>query len=193
MQLSSSGGVLYVTGQGLGSTGAIEAFALNQGIPTRVTNSPFTTGNGPYGLAIAPGGGFLYTANTLDPSISEFPIKKDGSLGLVNIIGEQYSSPVALFIDKSGSYLYVANQGSTNLAAYSIGSDGALALLTNSPFGTGSGPSSMAGDSGGKYLFVGNQTSPVIQSFSLARSTGTLSSVATYSVPGKPTSIAITP
>lgn len=192
MTLSPSGGVLYVTGQGQ-TTGYIEAFSLNQGVPTVVGNSPFLTGNNPYGLVVAPGGGFLYTANALDNSISEFPINTDGSLGLVNILGEQYAAPVVLFIDKSGTYMYVANQGSSNLAAYSIGSDGALTLLTNSPFATGSAPSSIASDPGGKYLFVGNQTSPVIHSFSLDTSTGTLTSVASYSVPGNPISIAVTP
>jgi 6-phosphogluconolactonase (cycloisomerase 2 family) len=96
-------------------------------------------------------------------------------------------------IDKSGKYMYVANQGSTNLAAYSIGSDGALTLLTNSPFATKAQPSVIATDSGGKYLFVGNQSSPVVQSFSLDTSSGTLTSVNTYSLPGTPTSIAVTP
>ena len=196
MALSPSGGVLYVTGQSQ-ANGFIEAFTLNQGIPTVVNNSPFITGNGPYGLALAPGGGFLYTANTLDSSISEFTINADGSLTEISgsPIGEsvQNSSPVALFIDKSGAFLYVADQGSTSLAAYSIGSDGTLALLTNSPFATGSGPGAIASDSGGKYLFVGNQTNPGIQSFSLDTRNGTLTSVATYGVAGKPTSIAITP
>ena len=122
-------------------------------------------------------------------------INADGSLSELSgsPIGEQYAAPVTLFIDKSGAYLYVANNGSSNLAAYSIGSDGSLALLTGSPFGTGSQPNSLATDSGGKYLFVGNQQSPVIQSFSLDTGTGALTSVATYPVPGSPTSIALTP
>jgi 6-phosphogluconolactonase len=198
MALSPSGGVLYVTGQGQ-TTGFIEAFALNQGTPTVVTGSPFLTGNNPYGLVIAPGGGFLYTGNFGDNSISEFTIGADGSLTQISgsPIGEpaQSSGPVGLFIDKSGTYLYVANQTSSpsSLAGYSIGTDGTLALLTSSPFATGSGPSSITSDSGGKYLFVGNQSSPVIQSFSLDSGTGTLTSVATYTVTGKPTSIAITP
>jgi 6-phosphogluconolactonase len=195
MTLSPSGGFLYVTGQ-VQNTGIIEAFAVTQGVPC---TSPAcllpisNTGNGPYGLTIAPGGGFLYTANLLDNSISEFPINADGSLGLANVVGEQYSGPNALLIDKSGKYMYVANQGSTNLAAYSIGSDGGLTLLTTSPFGTAASPNVIASDSAGKYLFVGNQKSPVIQSFSLAASTGVLTSVSTYSVAGAPTSIAITP
>ena len=49
----------------------------------------------------------------------------------------------------------------------------------------------IAADSSGKYLFVGNQSSPAVQSFSLAASSGTLTSVATYPVPAAPTSIVI--
>jgi 6-phosphogluconolactonase (cycloisomerase 2 family) len=193
IQVSPSGGFLYVTGTG--SPGFIEAFSLNQGVPSVVSGTPFFTGTGPYGLAVASSGGFLYTANKLDNSISEFTINSDGSLTQFSNspIGEQYSGPVALLIDKSGKYMYVANQGSTNLAAYSIGSDGALTLLTNSPFATKAQPSVIATDSGGKYLFVGNQSSPVVQSFSLDTGSGTLTSVNTYSLPGTPTSIAVTP
>jgi 6-phosphogluconolactonase (cycloisomerase 2 family) len=192
MKVSPSGTFLYVTGTG--SPGFIEAFSLNQGVPSVVPGSPFLTGAGPYGLVIAPSGKFLYIANKLDNSISEFTVNADGSLTQFSNspIGEQFTGPVALFIDKSGKYMYVANQSSTNLAAFSIGSDGSLTLLTASPFATGTQPAVIATDSGGKYLFVGNQTNPAVQSFSLA-SSGTLTSVATYTLPGAPTSIAVTP
>jgi 6-phosphogluconolactonase (cycloisomerase 2 family) len=199
MKVSPSGGTLYVTGEfsnGVLRSGIIEVFTTNQGIlaPLLPINT-FTTGNNPFGLTISSSGSFLYTANTLDNSISEFTINADGSLTELSgsPIGEQYSTPVSLLIDKSGAYMYVANQGSTNLAAYSIGSDGSLALLATSPFGTGTQPSTISSDSGGKYLFVGNQQSPVIQSFSLDTGTGALTSVASYSVPGNPASIATTP
>lgn len=192
----SSGGGLYITGQGttgVATSGIIQAFTVSQGIPTVVAGSPYLTGRGPYGLAIAPGGGFLYTANTLDNSISIFPINSDGSLGQANTIGQQYSNPIALLIDKSGKYMYVANQGSSNLSGFSIGSDGGLTLLSTSPFATASGPSVLATDSLGKYVFVGNQKSPAIQSFFL--DSGTLSSVASYPISGgsNPISIAVTP
>jgi 6-phosphogluconolactonase len=191
MKVSPSGSVLYVTIGG--GPGSIEAFNLTQGVLSSL-GSPFPTGKSPYGLVIAPSGGFLYTANTLDNSISEFTIKADGSLEKLpdSPIGEQYSAPVGLLIDKSGAFLYVANQGSGNLAAYSIGSDGSLTLLTNSPFGTVGGPYSLASDSSGKHLFVGSQQSAGVQSFSLDVSNGTLTSVATYSA-GSTTSIAVTP
>jgi 6-phosphogluconolactonase len=195
MALSPSGSVLYVTGGGsLGTSGVIQAFSVAQGVPQIpvITGSPFSTGSNPYGLAIAPGGGFLYTGNNApDNTISEFTINSDGSLTQLasSPFGTQYAGPVALQIDKSGKYLYVANQGSTNLAGYSIGTDGSLIVLSSSPFGTAANPSTLAIDSAGKYLFVGNQKGPVIQSFSLDSSTGTLTSIASYSVPGTPTSI----
>jgi 6-phosphogluconolactonase len=193
MKVSPSGTFLYVTVTG--SPGFIEAFSLNQGIPSVVPGSPFFTGAGPYGLAIAPGGGFLYVANKLDNSISEFKINSDGSLTQFpnSPIGQQFAGPLALLIDKTAKYLYVANQGASNLAGYSIGSDGALTLLTSSPFGTGAQPSVLAIDPQGKYLFAGNQSTPKVQSFRLDTSSGTLTSVNTYSIPGGPTSLAVTP
>ncbi len=97
-------------------------------------------------------------------------------------------------MDKSGKYLFVANQGSGNLAGYSIGSDGSIALLASSPFGTGAQPSFIASDPNGNFLFVGNQgTSGAVQSFSLATSSGTLTSVSTYNAGSTPTSIVLTP
>lgn len=199
----SPGNVLYITGQG--TQGYIEAFPLTNGVlGTPLTGSPYTTGNGPYGLAIATETSsgttttYLYTANKLDNSISEFTIGSGGVLSqLANSpIGETYTSPVSLVIDKSQKYLYVANQGNGNLGGYSIGTDGSLTLISGSPFITGTEPSVLAGDPGGGYLFVGNQsTSSQIQSFSLDGSNGTLTSVAVYPITGTgaPTSIVLTP
>jgi len=197
MAVAPSGNVLYVTGQG--TQGYIEAFPLTGGVlGAQLAGSPFTTGDNPYGLAIAPGGGFLYTGNKTDSSISEFTIGSGGILTpLANSpISEVYNAPVSLVIDKSGKYLYAANQGNGNLAGYSIGSDGSLTLLSSSPFVTGTQPNFVAADPGGGYIFVGYGTSPpALQSFSLAGSSGTLTSVGAYSVTGSgaPTSIVVSP
>ena len=203
MKVSPSGNVLYVTGAGTGGIdppGIIQAFSLNQGVATPLSTSPYFTGNGPYGLQISSSGSVLYTANKLDNSISEFTINSDGSLAIISgsPIGETYAGPVSLLIDKSGTYLYVANQSSSpgNLAAYTIASDGSLTLLSTSPFGTGPNPSVIADDPGGKYLFVGNQASSsgTIESFSLDTSSGTLTTVDTYTITGgSPKSIVVTP
>ncbi|MGA1985215.1 MAG: beta-propeller fold lactonase family protein [Candidatus Sulfotelmatobacter sp.] len=196
INLQVAGGFLYVTGAG--EQGYIEVFSINNGVLTPLSPASFyITGTNPYGLAITPNGSYLYTANNVDNSISEFSVTSGALSQFSNSpIGQQtgYSGPVALLIDKSGKYLYVANQGTTNLAGYSIGStDGSLTLLTTSPFGTGANPSVLASDSGGAYLFVGNQKSPfAIQSFSLDTSSGQLTSVHSYTVPNAPASIATT-
>jgi len=194
MALTPSGNSLYVTGQG--QFGYVEEFPISSGVlGAPVTGSPFVTGNGPNGLAIDTSGSFLYTANTIDGTISEFTVNADGSLSLIQTLGESYSSPTGLLIDNSGKYLYVANRGSTNVAAYSVGSDGGLTLLTNSPFATGTSPTILATDSSGKFFFVGTQSSQSsqIQSFTLDPGSGTLTSVATYPIGANPTSIVITP
>jgi len=194
MKLSPSGSSLYVTVQA--GVGYIEVFPVSKGVIGRPTVGPFQTGTNPFGLVIDSSGKYLYTANTTDNSLSEFTINSsNGSLTPLqnSPIGQTYISPVALLIDKSGKYLYVANQGSSNLSAYTIGSDGALTVLSTSPFGTGSNPSFISMDPSGNYLFVGNQgSSAAVQSFSLQSSTGTLTSVQSYSVPGTATSIAVT-
>jgi 6-phosphogluconolactonase (cycloisomerase 2 family) len=196
MRLSPSGNVLYVTGQA--TTGIVQAFSVNAGVFTNqpIAGSPFTTGNGPYGLTMDAGGKFLYTANKLDNSISMFTVNGDGSLTPLpnSPFGETGTGPSALLIDSSGKYMYVVNnQSPGNLLAYSIGSDGSLTLISNSQFSTGAEPNFIASDPSGKYLFVGNQSSPVVQSLSLNASNGILTSVASYSVSGTPTSIVITP
>lgn len=196
MRLSPSGTVLYVTGQGI--TGIVQAFAVNAGQfgNQPIPGSPFATGNGPYGMAMDSGGKFLYTANALDNSISEFKINGDGSLAPLpnSPFGETGTGPIALLIDQSGKYMYVLNnQAQGNLLAYSIGSDGSLTLIANSQFATSAQPNFMATDPSGKYLFVGNQASPAkIQSLNLNGGNGILTSVASYSVPGTPTSIVVT-
>jgi 6-phosphogluconolactonase (cycloisomerase 2 family) len=200
MQVSPSGGILYVTGpsNGMGLSGVIEAFTLNQGVLTALApTSFFFTGTNPYGLAIEFGsnGDFLYTANNIDDSISEFTVNADGSLSQFpnSPLGVQYAGPLALLVDKSGKYLFVANQSTSFLTGYSVGSNGALTLLTSSPFAVGSNPTVIASDPDGNYLFVGNQKTPVVQSFNLNTSSGALTSVASYPLPGNPTSFAITP
>jgi 6-phosphogluconolactonase len=191
MQLAPSGNILYVTGQT--TTGVIQAFAVNAGVFNNqpIAGSPYTTGNAPYGLAIDSSGKFLYTANTIDASISEFKINSDGSLTALagSPIGQTGTGPTTLLIDNSGKYMYVGN--TQNLQAYSVGSDGSLTLNSNSQFSTAAQPNTIASDPSGKYLFVGSPSA--IQSLSLNSSSGTLTSIATYSVSTTPTSIVVTP
>jgi 6-phosphogluconolactonase (cycloisomerase 2 family) len=195
MQLAPSGNILYVTGQTV--TGVVQAFSVNAGVFSNqpIAGSPYTTGNAPYGLTINSSGTFLYTANTIDSSISEFKINSDGSLTALagSPIGQTGASPTALLIDNSGKYMYVLNNQATgNLQAYSVGSDGSLNLISNAQFGTTTAqPNTIASDPSGKYLFLGSPSA--IQSLSLNSGSGVLTSVATYTVSTTPTSIVVTP
>jgi 6-phosphogluconolactonase len=191
MQLAPSGNILYVTGQA--TTGVVQAFSVNAGVFSNqpIAGSPYTTGNAPYGLAIDSSGKFLYTANTIDASISEFKINSDGSLTALagSPIGQTGAGPTTLLIDNSGKYMYVGN--TQNLQAYSVASDGSLTLNSNSQFSTAAQPNTIASDPSGKYLFVGSPSA--VQSLSLNSSNGTLTSIATYAVSTTPTSIVVTP
>lgn len=195
MQVSPSGTFLYVTGEG--QPGYIEVFTLSSGVLTPLSpTSFFFTGTNPYGLAISPNGNYLYTANNIENSISEFTISTGSLSQLANSpIGQQSTTttPVALLVDKTGAFLYVANQGSPNLTGYQIGTDGGINLITTSPFTTGAQPSALASDPAGKYLFVGNQKSPfTIQSFNLNTGSGALTLVNSYPVPQAAASITTT-
>jgi DNA-binding beta-propeller fold protein YncE len=106
-------------------------------------------------------------------------------------LADTQQHPVALIVDQAGKYLYVANQGSSNISSYSITSGtGFPVAITDSPFGAESQPSFLVLDPSGKYLYVGNQTgSAGIQAFGI--SSGSLNSIATYSVGNTPMSIAV--
>ena len=190
--LDPSGTILYVTGNGtLG--GLVEAFSLTAGQLTFVASSQ--AGSSPNGLVVSPNGSFVYTANTNDNSISEFS-SSNGVLSQIAgspIGGGTFDSPLSLFINKTGGFLSVANNGFNNIAVDAIGSDGSLSVISTSPFASNAQPSFISGDPNGEYIFVGNQSSPAIQSFALTASSGTLTAVASYKLPGTPTSIAILP
>ena len=194
IKVTPNGTALYVSGPG--SPGFIEVWSLVSGVPQSVIQA-VQPGTNPYGLAIDSTGSHLYVANTGDASIGQYSISAtDGTLTMIApAFGQTVSAPVSLLVDNSGKYLYVANNQSPGfLTAYGIGSDGSLTLLTASPFTTPTNPVFIATDPSGKYLFVGNQASgAVIQSFSLNASTGSLTSVASYSVGTTPSSIVVLP
>ena len=202
MVLSPSGNFLYVSVESFPPT--IEVFSISAGSLTFVGPLVQTGSNFNY-LTISTNGQFLYSANTVDSSISEFAICPNSSVPacstqangtLSELSGSPIfttgSAPLALLVDNTGKFLFSAQRGLNNIGAYSIGSDGGLTVLSNSPFTSKAQPSFIATDPNGKFLFVGNQSGPAIQSFSLNTSNGTLTSVASYTIGSTPTSIAVT-
>jgi 6-phosphogluconolactonase len=197
MQLSPSGNFLYVSAPS-SPTGIIAVFSVTAGV---LSSSPivggltFTADNDPASIAIDPKGSYLYAANSAANSISIYSIASSGLLTEVpqSPLADAFQHPISLVLDSTGSYLYAANQGSNNVATYSITSGTGFPVeVTDSPFATETEPSFLAVDPNSKYLFVGNQTgSAGIQAFGIA--SGSLNTIATYSVGNTPTSIAILP
>jgi 6-phosphogluconolactonase len=191
MQVSPSGKFLYVTASSQ-PTGLVAVFSVNAGVPSLVSSSP-TPDNDPSGLAIAPSGSFLYTANATSSSISIYAISASGTLTQVpqSPLADNQQHPVALTVDPAGQFLYVANQGSNNISSYSITSGtGFPVSITASPFGSEAQPSFLTIDPNGKYLFVGNLASGAgIEAFGIA--SGSLNTINTYSVGNGATSIAV--
>jgi 6-phosphogluconolactonase len=191
MQLSPSGNFLYVSAPS-SPTGIIAVFSLTAGVPTLVSLTS-TADNNPSGIAIDPGGAYLYAANSTANSISIFSIDSSGALTEVpqSPLADNSQRPVALILDPTGKFLYVANQGSSNIGTYSITSGtGFPVAITDSPFGSQGQPSFLVADPSGKYLYVGNQSGNAgIQAFGVA--SGSLNSIATYPVGNTPTSIAV--
>jgi 6-phosphogluconolactonase len=191
MQISSSGNFLYVSAPSQ-QTGIIAVFSVNAGVLSQVgfTN---TADNDPAGLAVDPGGAYLYAANASANSISIYSIASSGLLTEVpqSPLADAQQHPVALFVDSTGGFLYVANQGSSNIGTYSItAGTGFPVAITDSPFACEAQPSFVIGDPNGKYIYVGNQSGGAgIQAFGNA--SGSLNSIATYAVGNSPTSIAI--
>lgn len=195
MQLSPSGNFLYVSAPS-SQFGLIAVFSVTAGVlssaPIGLTN---TVDNNPASIAIDPKGAYLYLANSTTSSISIYSIASSGILTQVpqSPLADAFQHPISLVLDSTGSFLYVANQGSNNIASYSItSSTGFPVEVTDSPFGSEVEPSVLAIDPNSKYLYVGNQTgSAGIQAFGLA--SGSLNTIASYSVGNTPTSIAILP
>ena len=156
LALSSTGQFLYVANRASNNVTVfqVETSGLLTLIPTAggSTNPVPVGGTSPNGIAVAPNGQFLYTANG-GGNVSAFTIGSNGLLTLVPASGTTPNpipagtSPSALTISQDGQFLYVANRGG-NVSAYTVGSEsGTLTPLTpllGNPFPAGNSPSGIA-------------------------------------------------
>ncbi len=141
--MDPSGQFVYATDQNLG---LVYYFTVGTGVLT-LAASPYSSSTaGEGGLAFATtsvGNQFLYVANQLatTPSISEFFVNVDGSLGpAVQFPDASLKLPTGLAVDPTGSFLYVANQGNGTISRFAIDPNTG-ALGTGVAFATESGAS----------------------------------------------------
>ena len=157
-----SGKFLYVSDTPMD---AVDGFSVNStsGALTPLPGSPFSLGNpsgsATGGLAIEPGGKFLYATDTNATNVVGFSINSStGSLTpLTGSHAMTGSGPLGEVVDPQGKFLFVANSGDATLSSFAINSsNGALTPVPGSPFSTfpGDGPQFLAVHPSGKYLYT---------------------------------------
>lgn len=189
MTLSPSGNLLFVTSGN--NLGLISVFNVSSGVLAAAGSPIQINQRAPESVVVDKTGGFLYTANFADGTISIFAISSSGGLTqqVNSPLNINYAGPLALMIDQLGPWLYIAD--SSNIAAYSLPSSGAPTLLTGSPF-SASGALLLAQDPGGKVIFVASATSITSYRVTSSGSTaGTLTSLTSVSPGSAPASIAV--
>jgi 6-phosphogluconolactonase len=140
-----------------------------------------TTGEGPYSLAIDPGGQFLYATNFTPGTISQYRIDGEGRLMLMRTVAAG-RAPAAVVVavvtpgmnpmeEPGGEFVYVANAGSDDISMYQVESDG-LRSLGVVP--AGDGPEAMVVDPAGDFVYVSNSAANTISMYRIDQQTGVL-------------------
>lgn len=126
-----------------GTTGALTQIDCGTGAgckaSPRTTATNFAAGVGPFGIAVDPGGKFLYTANVGDGtnpgSVSQFTIGPTGALTPMATASVAAGvNARAVTVDPTGRWVYVANEGDltnpSTVSQYAVGPSGALTPMT---------------------------------------------------------------
>ncbi|MFI4869912.1 MAG: lactonase family protein, partial [Steroidobacterales bacterium] len=153
------------------NVGSVAAFTIDptSGALTAATGSPYAetgTDTNPTGLALDPGGAFLYVANAGSADVSTYGIGPGGVLTpdvqTPASSGASTNQPLSLAIDPTGPYLYVGSNDTPNgtLEAYTVSNTGVLApvtgVLSTSTYASGNEPFTLAVDSTNSFLYAPN-------------------------------------
>jgi 6-phosphogluconolactonase len=129
--LTPDGSHLYVTN----SSGSVSGFSVGgSGALTPLAGSPWPAGAGALGLAIAPGGAYLFATNSGAGTVSTYSVGSDGGLTPLGTtaLGSGQTGPGSPAITPNGGFLYVPD--SQGVVAFAIGSDGSLSAAPGSPY-----------------------------------------------------------
>jgi 6-phosphogluconolactonase (cycloisomerase 2 family) len=169
----------YVGGYGIEANGVLAAiagapFEFQAGIPT----------NAAYGIAIYPGGGFLYLGDYLANTVTAYAYNSNGiltELAAPLAVGVQ---PESVAVDPSGRFLYVANTGDGTVTEFSISPKlGTLTLIGTVPASGVASITSSTGvsvDPSGQFVYVVNGDAPTISAFSIIQTSGALIAIGSY-------------
>ena len=216
MAMDGAGTHLFVansgTINGIG-TGTISVFSLSGGALTEVSGSPFptstTVATGPSAVAVTADGKFLYVANSLINTVTQYDVQVGADPTDVTLIPQSSyntaTTPSGAVILPNGGFLYIANSGTNNVSAFAICDtvliscsnpnqpDGTLTEVADSPFPAGLGPLSLAATSDNKFLYVVDAQGNQVSEFKISTGTGALAAntEAAVSTGANPVSIAI--
>ncbi len=169
----------------VGSTGKLSALS-------KATVSVASYGSKPQGLAVAPGGGWLYV--TLADSAKVLSYRIDTSTGLLTYSSSQTTgtTPRAVVLSSDGTHAYVANAGSATVSQFLV-SGGTLTPMAARTIATGTTPSGVALSPDGRYAYVSNAGDGTVSQFAVG-SGGMLSALSTATVSSggqSPTSLVV--
>jgi len=214
--MDGAGSHLFVANSGTINgvgTGTISVFAIGtDGALTEVQGSPFPTSStvatGPSAIAVTSDGSFLYVANSLINTVTQYDVQVGADPTDVTLAQQSSyntgTTPSGALITPNGGFLYVANSGTSNISVFAI-CDTVLTSCSNpnqpdgtltevgSPVAAGLGPLVMAATSDNKFLFVVDAQGNQISQFKVSTGTGALTAntEATISTGANPVSIAI--
>jgi 6-phosphogluconolactonase len=175
-------------------SGFVSAYAIDKGGKLRLLNEQATQGADPCHLSIDHKNRTLLVANYTGGNISVFPIRSDGTLGMVSEVKqhegsgpkEQQKGPHAhcIIFDRSQRHALAADLGIDKVMIYRF--DRATGKLTpgKQPFADlqpGAGPRHLTFHPGGKYLYVINELNSTMTAFKYDERDGTLTHIDTVS------------
>ena len=164
---------------------------------------PYAAGTAPVWASTDQSGTHAYVLSDIDDTIDAYSIGSTGALSPLAPPNYQgvAADPLFAAISPNGKFFYVVNwfanvgapfPGAT-VSVFSIDpASGALAMISGSPFATGSGPTSIAFEPSGKFAYVANELGGSVSGFSVNSATGAMTALPTTAVAGQfPTTIAI--
>lgn len=154
IMFTPSNGLVYIA---LGTGGVqICTFSPSSGVLTKTgVLVPRAQSGSDNGLAVDPGGKYLFVAETAGKGLRVLSISASGAL--TEVSGSPFQTglgPSAVLVDSTGGYVYVANRTDGTISAFVLTASGSLTAVSGSPFATGLQPSDLAEDPSHTYLGV---------------------------------------
>ena len=156
--------ITALTGCG-GGSGKSPATIASGTSNTGGTNSSSSTSSSAATAFLSPAE-FVYTANTLDNTLSQFQIAKNGVLiPLSTPTVATGKAPQTLATASTGHFLYVANSGDNTLSQYQVASNGLLTPLTPATVSATVGDAAPIAGADSSYTMVVDSASRFLYAF----------------------------